>query len=219
RFDFDRARFDSTSVRASYNPDEHWSLQASWGYLKSPEQLDPAVNETRYTASATYVTKLGPDSSLAATLAWGLKDLSDGHRLNGLLFETEVKPAQDWTAFARAEWEQNNEIDLTGAVRAVGEITLGGIHDWKVADRAKLGLGASFTFDFVPSSATPHNGGDPHGALVFVRFALARGTFHHLDVAADRHLAGMAAELLRQQAKLCRLRYVDPSHGVKTADA
>src|SRR6185437_12743366 len=69
RFDFDRARFDSTSVRASYNPDEHWSLQASWGYLKSPEQLDPAVNETRYTASATYVTKLGPDSSLAATLA------------------------------------------------------------------------------------------------------------------------------------------------------
>jgi hypothetical protein len=172
RFDFDRARFDSTSVRASYNPDEHWSLQASWGYLKSPEQLDPAVNETRYTASATYVAKLGPDSSLAATLAWGFKDLSDGHRLNGLLFETEVKPAQDWTAFARAEWEQNNEIDSTGAVRAVGEFTLGGIHDWKVADHAKLGLGASFTFDFVPSSATPHYGGDPHGALVFVRLAL-----------------------------------------------
>ncbi len=41
RFDFDEARFDSTSARLSWNPDEHWSLQASWGFLKSPEQLEP----------------------------------------------------------------------------------------------------------------------------------------------------------------------------------
>jgi hypothetical protein len=172
RFNFDKPTFDSTAVRASYNPDEHWSLQASWGFLKSPEQLAPDVSENRFTASASYLTRFGGDSSLAATLAWGLKDLSDGHRLNGVLLETDFKPTEAWTAFARAEWEQNNEIDVSGAVRGVGELTFGGIHDWHVADHAKFGLGASYTFDFVPSSVSPGYGSDPHGATVFVRLAL-----------------------------------------------
>src|SRR5258706_2018206 len=39
RFNFDQARFDSTAARISWNPDQHWSLQASWGHLNSPEQL------------------------------------------------------------------------------------------------------------------------------------------------------------------------------------
>ena len=172
RFDFDGARFDSTAVRASFNPDPHWSLQVSWGFLKSPEQLEPAVDENRVTASATYVTRWGDASSLAATLAWGRKDLSDGRRLNGVLLETEYKPAENWTAFARAEWEQNAEIDAAGVVRGVGALTLGGIHDWKVADHAKIGLGASYAFDFVPSGVTPEYGGSPGGAMVFVRLGL-----------------------------------------------
>ena len=76
------------------------------------------------------------------------------------------------TAFARAEWEQNSEIDASGAVRGVGVLTLGGIHEWRLADHAKFGLGASFTLDFVPSSVSPSYGSDPHGGLVFVRLAL-----------------------------------------------
>jgi hypothetical protein len=116
--------------------------------------------------------KFGGESSVAATLGWGMKDLSHGHRLNGTFFETAYKPALDWTAFARAEWEQNDEIDATGTVRSVGELTLGGIHDWKVAAHAKFGLGASYTFDFVPSAVIPSYGSDPHGAMVFVRLAL-----------------------------------------------
>jgi len=115
---------------------------------------------------------LGDESSVAATLAWGLKELSDGHRLNGVLLETEYKPGADWTVFARTEWEQNSEIAANGAVRSVGELTLGGIHDWKVADHAKLGLGASYTFDFVSSAITPAYGSDPRGAMVFARISL-----------------------------------------------
>jgi hypothetical protein len=172
RYGFDSARFDSTAVRLSYNPDEHWSLQTSWGFLKSPEQLEPMVNENRFTMSATYVTRFGQDSSLAATLAWGRKDLSDGHHLNGVLLESEYKPVADWIAFARAEWEQNAEIDATGTVREVGALTLGAIHDWPVAKHAKVGLGVSYTFDFVPSGVTPAYGDNPRGAMVFVRLAL-----------------------------------------------
>ena len=172
RYNFDQAKFDSTAVRGSYNPDEHWSLQASWGFLKSPEQLDPTVNENRFTTSATYITKWGEDQSIAATAGWGLKDLSDGHRLNGFFTEAAYKPVKDWTAFARAEWEQNNELDVSGSVRSVGDLTLGGLRDFSIADHAKLGFGASYTFDFVPGSVSPTYGSDPHGAMIFTRLTL-----------------------------------------------
>jgi hypothetical protein len=163
RFDFDQARFDSTSARLSWNPSENWSLQASWGYLKSPEQLTPLINETRLTASAQYFVPLG-DGSLAATLAWGEKRLSDGTNLDGISFETECKPDRAWTAFARAETEDSDEL-IAPARANVGEVTLGAIHDWPVGDRTLLGLGALYTFDFAPSVY----GSDPHGAMVFVR--------------------------------------------------
>jgi hypothetical protein len=171
RFNFDAAKFDSTAVRASYNPDEHWSLQASWGFLKSPEQLEPATDENRVTASASYVTKWGAEQSIAATAGWGLKDLSDGHRLNGVFLEAEYHPALNWTAFARTEWEQNAEIDAQGITREVGQLTLGGIRDFPLNDHVKLGFGASYMFGFVPASIVPSYG-DPRGTMVFTRILL-----------------------------------------------
>ena len=169
RFNFDPARFDSTSLRLSWNPNPNWSLQISWGYLKSPEQLEPDVNENRYTASATYFTPLGEDGSLAATLAFGRKQLSNGFGENGFLAETEYKPASAWTLFARAESIESDEIFPAAGVKTVGELTLGGIHDWRVAEYLKLGVGGLYAFDFVPKTPKPSYGGDPHGAMVFLR--------------------------------------------------
>ncbi len=169
RFDFDRARFDSTSARVTYNPDAHWSLQASWAHIKSPEQLDPTVNENRFTASATHIVNLGT-GSLATTLAFGNKDLSDGTNLSALLLESEYKPAELWTVFARAEWKQDEEL---GTARAeVGELSLGALRDFRIAEHVKLGLGASYTFALVPDSLTPSYGSSPGGTLVFTRLAL-----------------------------------------------
>jgi hypothetical protein len=166
RFDFDPPRMDSTAARISFNPDEHWSLQASWGHLNSPEQLEPDVDETRYTASATYVTDLGDEASLAATLGWGLKRLSDGQHLNGLLAEAEYKPAGLWTAFARAEWEESAELVPGRTVRA-GELSLGAIRDFRLDDRWKIGLGGLYAFDMAPGHAG--YGSQPRGAMAFVR--------------------------------------------------
>ena len=170
RFNFDSARFDSTSFRLSWNPDPHWSLQASWGYLKGVEQLTPDVNENRYTASATYYTPLDDEgASLAATLAFGHKQLSSGSDENGFLAEAEYKPADAWTIIARAESEENPEVFPTAGLRTVGELTFGAIHDWRVAEHATVGIGGLFTFDFVPSAVLPSYGDTPHGAMVFLR--------------------------------------------------
>jgi hypothetical protein len=107
---------------------------------------------------------------LAATLAWGLKLESDGTALNGVLLEGEYR-FDPWTVFARTEWEQNNELHALDRARSVGELTLGAIHDWPVAEHFKIGLGALYAFDFTPSSIAPSYGDNPHGFMGFVRLA------------------------------------------------
>ena len=169
RFNFDPARFDSTSLRLSWNPSPHWSLQLSGGFLRSPEQLTPAINETRLTASATYATPLDDDGSLAATVAFGRKQLSAGSDENGFLVEAEYKPNDAWTTFARAESVDNEELFPAAGAQTVGELTLGAIHDWRAAEHARIGLGGLCSFDFVPGGSLPSYGNTPHGAMVFLR--------------------------------------------------
>ncbi len=166
RFNFDPARFDSTSVRLSYNPDENWSLQVSQGFLKSPEQLTPAINENRVTASATWF-RVFDFGSLAATAAFGNKRLSNGVNESAGLIESEFKPDDAWTLFARGENIGSDELAPGSKVRGAGEATLGVIHDWPVAEGFKIGLGGLYSFDFAPATGT--YGSDPHGAMGFVR--------------------------------------------------
>ena len=170
RFDFDTATFDSTAARLSWNPNTCWAFQVSVGWLKSPEQLEPTVNEERYTASAMYVRPLGDGGTWSSMLAFGRKQLSGGTGLNAWLAETEYKPDDIWTVFARAEAVETNELSATNAVQTVGEFSLGAIHDWRVAEHAKFGLGAQYAFDFTP--AVPSYGSDPHGTMVFVRLTV-----------------------------------------------
>ncbi len=168
RFNFDAARLDSTAARVSFNPDSHWSLQLSTGWLKSPEQLAPSVNEQRFTASATWYNSFD-FGSVAATLAFGRKHLSDHVTEDAGLLEAEYKPADDWTLLARAETIGSDELVPGPAVRGAGEVSLGAIHDWPIAEHWKIGLGGLYAFDFAPSSPTASYGGAPHGAFGFVR--------------------------------------------------
>jgi hypothetical protein len=168
RFDFDTARFDSTAVRLSFNPDSHWSLQLSTGWLKSPEQLTPDTNEQRLTASATYYNDFS-FGALAATLAFGRKELSDGVSENAVLAEAEYKPAPLWTLFARGESIGSDELVPGPQVRGAGEFSLGAIRDFALDAHWKAGLGGLYAFDFAPSSPTASYGSQPHGAAVFVR--------------------------------------------------
>ena len=55
RYDFDFRPLDSYSGRISVNPTPSLSFQASYGYLKSPEELHPEESVHRLTASATPV--------------------------------------------------------------------------------------------------------------------------------------------------------------------
>lgn len=62
RWGLEASGFDSYSARATVNPSDDWSLQASFAQLEEPELLHPGVDMRRFTASATYNRPLGEGS-------------------------------------------------------------------------------------------------------------------------------------------------------------
>ncbi len=162
----------STAVRLSWNPGANWSLQASWADVKSPEQLEPAANQTRWSASAIYTRPLGAHGWWSTTAAWGRRS-SQGVALSALALESAVKPTAPWTIFARAEWTQNDELTEVGGHHGptydVGKVSVGAIHDWRVARHVLFGVGGLYAVDFVPTGLDGAYGREPHGAMAFVR--------------------------------------------------
>ena len=78
RYDIEAPKLDSYSARISWNPIRELSLQASWGHLSSPEQLEPDKNEDRFTVSAIYTQPFGNDNIWSTMVAWGRKMMKPG---------------------------------------------------------------------------------------------------------------------------------------------
>jgi hypothetical protein len=87
RYDIEAPKLDSFSGRISWNPIRELSLQASWGRLHSPEQLEPEVNEDRFTMSAVYTQPFGTDNLWSTTVAWGRKMNRPGNTMDGLILD------------------------------------------------------------------------------------------------------------------------------------
>ncbi|HXG80510.1 MAG TPA: hypothetical protein VNJ05_01780, partial [Sphingomicrobium sp.] len=69
RWNIETAPLDSTAVRVSWNPTRTLSLQGSWGHFEEPEQLEPGVDQKRWSASALWADEIAPGWKLAGTLA------------------------------------------------------------------------------------------------------------------------------------------------------
>ena len=172
RYNIESPQLDSTAVRLSWNPTENWALQASWADQKSPEQLAPGIDETRWSASAMYTRKVGDAGWWAATLAFGAKDPTGGESRAAWALESAYHPSIAWTFFARAEQIETDELDHHGIVQRVGKASIGAIRDFKLTDSASFGVGALYAKNFVPSALEGHYGGDPAGAMTFVRLKI-----------------------------------------------
>jgi hypothetical protein len=171
RFNIESGPLDSTALRVSWNPTAELTLQASWAYLKSPEQLESATNQTRWSASAIYTRRLGATGWWSTTAAWGRRS-SDGDNLDAWVLESALGLG-DWTLFGRGERTKNNELLFVGGRHGpaynVGKASLGAIRDFRLARHVKFGLGGLFAVNFVPAPLKPFYGGDPTGAMAFVR--------------------------------------------------
>jgi hypothetical protein len=172
RYNIEEAKLNSTSVRVSWNPTERLALQASWADQKSPEQLAPGVNETRLSASAIYTQKISADGWWSTTLAFGSKDPTGGAARSAWALESAYHPSAAWTFFARAEQIETDELDHHGAVARVGKASIGAIRDFKLTDSVTFGIGALYAQNFVPGALERDYGGDPDGAMTFLRLKI-----------------------------------------------
>ncbi len=172
RWDIETGPLDSTAARLSANPTRNLSLQASWARLIGPEQLEPDENETRWSASAVYTREIGEDGWFSSTFAWGRRER--GHDAMDAFTLEAAAGLGDWTLFGRAERVETNELTdgpggHHGPVFEVGKVSAGLIRDVRVAPHVRLGVGGLYALNFVPAGLQPLYGGDPDGAMLFLR--------------------------------------------------
>ena len=175
RYNIETGGLDSTAARLSWNPSPIWSLQASCARVKSPEQLDPDEDQTKWSASAIRTVPFGDGGSWSVTAAWGRR-IADHETLDALVLETAVRPNTDWMIFARAERTDNNELTTVGGhhgpTYTVGKVSIGAIRDFEVSEHAVIGFGALYAVNFIPSGLRSAYGDGPGGGMAFVRLKI-----------------------------------------------
>jgi hypothetical protein len=174
RSNFDLRRMDSYSTRLSYNPTRDLSLQVSYGYLKSPEELDPNVSINRVTASATYNRRLASRGNWATTAGWGRNIASSGKPTDALLFETNLDLDGTNVLFGRAEFVRKTGDDLdvspTGQVYNLGAISIGYLRDIPLLDAFIVAPGVMVTTNIIDGRLdNAYHSQTPVGVAAFIR--------------------------------------------------
>jgi hypothetical protein len=173
RWNIETGPLDSTAVRLSWNPTQELALQGSWGRFKDPEQLEPGVDQMRWSASLLYADEIAPGWKLAGTLAWGRKR-QEGLNDDAYIAEASLKHDQ-WSVFGRGEMTQNRELiqGQDNPTYRVGKVSLGAVRDFRLNKDLALGAGGLFAINFVPDALAPLYGShNPIGAMAFVRLKL-----------------------------------------------
>jgi hypothetical protein len=176
RWNFDRMRLDSASVRLSWNPAPDWSAQVSYADIHSPEQLEPDVDQHRATASVSYNRPLA-HGNWQTTLAWGQNNFQPGATSDARLLESAVSWYRH-TLFARAERDRKDELfeapsPLAGRAFDVSKLSVGYIYDVPVAPHLSAGLGALGSLYGLPEAIQPTYGSSPTSYMLFVRFKIS----------------------------------------------
>lgn len=177
RWDFDQPRFDSWSVRLTWNPTRDWSMQVSHGYLHSPEQLQPNVNQRRTTASATYNRQIG-GGNWQTTLAWGRDQDRPGNTTDAYLVDSAVSFGRH-TVFGRAENVDKDELFAAqpssafyGRVFDASKFSLGYFYTVPLNRHLGLDLGGLVSKYALPSALDGAYGSDATSFMLFGRFEL-----------------------------------------------
>jgi hypothetical protein len=194
RYDFDQPRFDSYSGRVSWNPTKNLALQGSFGYIKSPEAVDPKTNIHRTTASAIYNLPLGPDSNWSNTFVWGQNNATGEGKTQSFLIESNYQRGRN-TVYLRWERVQKSGHELVldppdeSRIFPVGGYTIGYVHDLTHGNGLDIGLGTQFTFNDRPDRLDRYYGDDLGYAFQF--FLRIRPSLHgHASHEHAQHVAG-----------------------------
>jgi hypothetical protein len=173
RWNIETGPLDSTALRLSWNPARTLALQGSWGRFVDPEQLEPGIDQLRWSASALWADEIAPGWKAAGTIAWGRK-IAHGHADDAVAVEASARH-KGWTAFGRAEMTENRELTASGEGPAyrVGKLSVGAVRDFRIGRDLSLGIGGLADVNFVPGAlAGSYGGRNPVGAMAFARLKI-----------------------------------------------
>lgn len=175
RYTIDPIRLNSYAGRITHNPTKDISLQASYGFMKSPEALEPGVNLHRLTLSVMHNKAFENGDNLASMIALGQNIKAGSHsQTTALLAETAYTHGNQ-TYFARLDSTQKDELVgvPTGAYR-VQKLSIGGIHNLKQSENGQQGIGATLDFYAYPSTLKSAYGSAPLSATLFYRWRFGK---------------------------------------------
>lgn len=180
RWNIDSGGIDSWSTRFTVQPGQNWSAQYSFAHLSSPEQLHPADDIQRMTASVSY-NRPFTKGNWTSTLLWGRnRVLQSGQIANGYLAESTLQFAERNRVWTRIEnVDRTSELLLGKQTEPPGfderflariqAYTAGYDHDFPLVPGLSTALGAQITFYGKPEFLTPIYGRHPVGVILFLR--------------------------------------------------
>lgn len=177
RYNFDKPRFDSYSARISVIPDRSLAIQASYGYLKSPEALFPEEDLERYTASILHNHWFSNEKVISTSLVWGMNRYHDEGEItsgNSVVLESNLQ-SKHWSYFTRIEFVQKDnhelviESDDEHKNNNIGVLALGISRYISKNEYFWLDLGAIGTTYAFNNELNPYYGKNPWSLQVFLR--------------------------------------------------
>lgn len=174
RFGIDPIQLNSASGRLSFNPDANWSFSTSYGYLNSPEALEPGVDQHRVTASATYSRPLAGGDNWSTTLLFGRNVRRSAPDSDAVLLESTLYRGSN-SFFGRFERVDKDElVGVPEGSYSVNKLVFGMTHDVVSRDAFDFGVGGYLgVYDF-PSSLDAYYGSHPTTWGVFIRVRPSR---------------------------------------------
>jgi hypothetical protein len=177
RYNFDKPRFDSRSVRFTYNPSTNFSFQVSHAYLKGPEAIDLEENVYRTTASLLHSHRLGSNNRFwTSTANWGYNYVDQNHKEHSVLLESTVQ-THKMAWYGRYEWLQKSAEELGFDDHLLGHdrtfpinaLTLGVNRQLFQLATINAHLGSQVSLFRTAEELHPHYGQWPISAQVYLR--------------------------------------------------
>ncbi len=196
RYNFEANPWNSRSARVSFEPNNNWAVQVSYGFLRAPEAAEPDTDIRRLTASVQYNRPL-KHGNWATAFIWGRNHTSspgEVHNLNGYTFESTVNFKTRNYLYTRLELVDKNEL-LRPADRTllgitdnhpsfrIGGYTFGGARDLWNARKVSIAIGSDLSFYSKPSMLDRLYGSNPVSWRLFLRLRPAKidlGAMHQM---------------------------------------
>jgi hypothetical protein len=173
RWDIETPGLDSWSVRATWTPSPAWALQASHGFIRSPEQLEPGIDENRTTASISYSR-----GGLSVTAGYAIKDKQPRRTLSAFLAEADYDIGAHHSVFGRFENVANDELfpdpadPLHDRVFRVSKLEGGYAYRLRVAGPVSAALGGAVGVYAKPAALDAAYGKFPVSFSLFAKASL-----------------------------------------------